>query len=45
MIPKKNVHDLIFKHSNLEKELASGELEKKFLLKNQKSLINEVIKC
>ena len=38
MIPKKNVEDLISKHSNLEKELASGELENKVFAENQKNI-------
>ena len=29
MIPEKTVEELINKHSNLEKDLASGEIDKK----------------
>jgi len=45
MIPKKNVEDLILKHSNLEKELASGELENKVFAEKSKeySDLNEII--
>ena len=45
MIPKKNVEDLILKHSYLEKELASGELENKVFAEKSKeySDLNEVI--
>ena len=38
MIPLKTIEDLINKHSSLEKDLSSGELDKKLLLKNQKSM-------
>ena len=38
MIPQKTIEDLISKHSLLEKELSSGEVEKNFLLKNQKNI-------
>ena len=45
MIPKKNIEDLILKHSNLEKELASGELENKVFAEKSKeySDLNEII--
>ena len=45
MIPKKNFEDLILKHSNLEKELASGELENKVFAEKSKeySDLNEII--
>ena len=45
MIPKKNIDDLIFKHSNLEKELSSGNLEKKLFAEKSKeySDLNEII--
>ena len=34
MIPEKTINDLITKHANLEKELSSGNIDKKFLLNN-----------
>ena len=45
MIPKKNIDDLIFKHSNLEKELSSGNLDKKLFADKSKeySDLNEII--
>ena len=45
MIPKKNIDDLIFKHSNLEKELSSGNLDKKLFAAKSKeySDLNEII--
>ena len=45
MIPKKNIDDLIFKHSNLEKELSSGNLDKKLFAEKSKeySDLNEII--
>jgi peptide chain release factor 1 len=39
MIPLKTVEDLILKHSLLEKELSSGEVEKNSLQKNQKNIL------
>ena len=38
MIPTKTIEELIEKHSILEKELSSGEIDKKFLQKNLKSI-------
>ena len=45
MIPKKNIEDLILKHSTLEKELSSGELDKKLFAEKSKeySDLNEII--
>ncbi|WP_440930697.1 peptide chain release factor 1 [Candidatus Pelagibacter sp.] len=45
MIPKKNIDDLIYKHSNLEKELSSGNLDKKLFAEKSKeySDLNEII--
>ncbi len=45
MIPIKTVKELILKHSNLEKELSSGNIDKKFFAEKSKeySDINEVI--
>ena len=45
MIPKKNIDDLISKHSNLEKELSSGNLDKKLFAEKSKeySDLNDVI--
>ena len=37
MIPQKTIEELINKHLNLEKDLSSGEIDKKNLLKNQKN--------
>ena len=37
MIPRKTIEDLIDKHSLLEKDLSSGNIDKKFLLKNLKN--------
>jgi len=37
MIPAKTIEELILKHSTLEKDLSSGEIDKKLLRKNQKS--------
>ena len=39
MIPKIKVRDLISRHSLLEKELSSGEVDKKILQRNQKSML------
>ena len=45
MIPKKTVNDLLIKHSDLEKELSSGEIDKKFFAEKSKeySHLNEII--
>jgi len=45
MIPNKTIHDLITKHSNLERELSSGDIDKKFFAEKSKeySEINEII--
>ncbi|WP_440937724.1 peptide chain release factor 1 [Candidatus Pelagibacter sp.] len=45
MIPKKNIDDLISKHSNLEKELSSSNLDKKLFAEKSKeySDLNEII--
>ena len=45
MIPKKNIDDLISKHSNLEKELSSQSLDKKLFAEKSKeySDLNEII--
>jgi len=45
MIPKKNIDDLISKHSNLEKELSSTNLDKKLFAEKSKeySDLNEII--
>ena len=45
MIPKKNIDDLISKHSNLEKELSSSDLDKKLFAEKSKeySDLNEII--
>ncbi len=45
MIPKKTIDELIVKHSNLEKELSSGEIDKKLFAEKSKeySDINEII--
>ncbi len=45
MIPTKTIEELISKHSNLEKELSSGELDKKLFAEKSKeySDINEII--
>ena len=46
MIPKNKVGDLISKHSLLEKELSSGEIDKKNFAEKSKdySDLNEIIK-
>jgi len=46
MIPKNKVNDLILKHSLLEKELSSGEIDKKKFAEKSKdySDLNEIIK-
>ena len=45
MIPTKTIKELITKHSDLEKELSSGELDKKLFAEKSKeySDINEII--
>ena len=45
MIPKKNIDDLISKHSDLEKELSSSNLDKKLFAEKSKeySDLNEII--
>ena len=45
MIPIKTIDELIVKHSNLEKELSSGEIDKKLFAEKSKeySDINEII--
>jgi len=45
MIPKKTVEELISKHSTLEKDLSSGEMDKKLFAENSKeySDVNEII--
>ena len=45
MIPLKTVKELIIKHSNLEKDLSSGELDKKLFAEKSKeySDVNEII--
>ena len=46
MVPIKKVEDLINKHSNLEKELSSGNVDKKLFAEKSKeySDLNEIIK-
>ncbi len=45
MIPTKTIDELIIKHANLEKELSSGEIDKKLFAEKSKeySDINEII--
>ena len=45
MIPKKTIEELIDKHSNLEKDLSSGKIDKKFFAEKSKeySDLNEII--
>ena len=45
MIPTKTIEELILKHSTLEKELSSGEIDKKLFAEKSKeySDINEII--
>jgi len=38
MVPIKTIQDLISKHSSLEQELSSGQIEKKNMPKSQKSI-------
>ncbi len=46
MIPIKTIEDLILKHSSLEKELSTGEVDKKLFAEKSKeySEVNEIIK-
>ena len=46
MIPYKSVEELINKHSNLEKDLSSGKIDKRFFAEKSKeySDLNEIIK-
>ena len=39
MIPNKTLEELINKHSILEKDLSSGKIDKKLLLKNLKNIL------
>ena len=39
MIPQKTIEELINKHSILEKDLSSGNIDKKNLQKNQKNIL------
>jgi len=45
MIPAKTIEELIFKHSTLEKDLSSGEIDKKLFAEKSKeySDLNEII--
>ncbi len=45
MIPTKTIEELILKHSNLEKDLSSGEIDKKLFAEKSKeySDVNEII--
>ena len=45
MIPTKTIDELIVKHSTLEKELSSGEIDKKLFAEKSKeySDINEIV--
>ena len=45
MIPTKTIEDLISKHSILEKDLSSGEIDRKFFAEKSKeySDLNEII--
>ena len=45
MIPEKTIEDLINKHKILEKDLSSGNIEKKFFAEKSKeySDLNEII--
>ena len=45
MIPLKTIEELILKHSSLEKDLSSGEIDKKLFVKSKEySDVNEIIK-
>ena len=39
MIPTKKVEQLVDKHQSLEKQLSSGDIDKKTLQKNQKNIL------
>ena len=45
MIPPKTIEELILKHSTLEKDLSSGEIDKKLFAEKSKeySDVNEII--
>ena len=45
MIPAKTIEELILKHSTLEKDLSSGEIDKKLFAEKSKeySDLNEII--
>ena len=45
MIPLKKIEDLITKHSDLERDLSSGKIDKKFFAEKSKeySDLNEII--
>ena len=45
MIPAKTIEELILKHSTLEKDLSSGEIDKKLFAEKSKeySDVNEII--
>ena len=45
MIPKKTIEELILKHSTLEKDLSSGEVDKKLFAEKSKEYadVNEII--
>ena len=45
MIPKKTIEELILRHSTLEKDLSSGEIDKKLFAEKSKeySDVNEII--
>ena len=45
MIPTKTIEELIFKHSTLEKDLSSGEIDKKLFAEKSKEYadVNEII--
>ena len=46
MLPLKTIEDLIKKHTSLEKELSSGEVDKKLFAEKSKeySELNDIIK-
>ena len=45
MIPQKTIEELILKHSSLEKDLSSGEIDKKLFAEKSKEYadVNEII--
>ena len=45
MIPTKKIEELILKHSTLEKDLSSGEIDKKLFAEKSKEYadVNEII--